>query len=212
MSRPPRRSSAKRSKASSAAPQTITLDGYAASRRAVRELKADGSLPADTKLRSSKYLNNLIEQDHRGVKQRIAVMLGSGVQECGDHDRRHRAGAPHPQGTVRTGPSGRSRRSCACSLERGAWGLKSARRSTEAFARALLHQSHRERVRVRHRTVRTRGALSQDTARLMVFKLIMAAAKTWRRLKGENQLPKVVAGVTFRNGVEVTDAPRQSAA
>jgi transposase-like protein len=28
------------------------------------------------KLRSSKYLNNLIEQDHRGVKQRIAVMLG----------------------------------------------------------------------------------------------------------------------------------------
>jgi transposase-like protein len=58
------------------APQTITLDGYAASHRAVRDLKADGSLPADTKLRSSKYLNNLIEQDHRGVKQRIAVMLG----------------------------------------------------------------------------------------------------------------------------------------
>jgi transposase-like protein len=42
----------------------------------VRELKADGSLPSDAKLRSSKYLNNLIEQDHRGVKQRIAVMLG----------------------------------------------------------------------------------------------------------------------------------------
>jgi transposase-like protein len=57
-------------------PQTITLDGYAASHRAVRELKADGSLPADTKLRSSRYLNNLIEQDHRCVKQRIAVMLG----------------------------------------------------------------------------------------------------------------------------------------
>jgi putative transposase len=65
---------------------------------------------------------------------------------------------------------------------------------------------------VRHRTVRTRGALSQDTARLMVFKLIMAAAKTWRRLKGENQLPKVVAGAIFRNGVEVTDASKQSAA
>jgi putative transposase len=65
---------------------------------------------------------------------------------------------------------------------------------------------------VRHRTVRTRGALSQDTARLMVFKLIMAAAKTWRRLKGENQLPKVVAGVIFRNGVEVTGASKQSAA
>jgi putative transposase len=65
---------------------------------------------------------------------------------------------------------------------------------------------------VRHRTVRTRGALSQDTARLMVFKLIMAAAKTWRRLKGENQLPKVIAGVIFRNGVEVTGPSNQSAA
>jgi transposase-like protein len=42
----------------------------------MRELKTDGSWPANTKLRSSKYLNNLIEQDHLGVKQRIAVMLG----------------------------------------------------------------------------------------------------------------------------------------
>ena len=65
---------------------------------------------------------------------------------------------------------------------------------------------------VRHRTVRTKGALSQDTARLMVFKLVMAAAKTWRRLKGENQLPKVVQGVTFRDGVEVTNTPQQTAA
>ena len=65
---------------------------------------------------------------------------------------------------------------------------------------------------VRHRTVRTKGALSQDTARLMVFKLVTAAAKTWRRLKGENQLPKVVQGVKFTNGVEVTDTPAQNAA
>ena len=36
-------------------PRTITLDGYAASHRAVRELKADGWLPANTRLRSSKY-------------------------------------------------------------------------------------------------------------------------------------------------------------
>jgi putative transposase len=65
---------------------------------------------------------------------------------------------------------------------------------------------------VRHRTVPTRGALSQDTARLMVFQLVMAAARTWRRLKGENQLPKVVRGVRFRNGVEVTEVPAQTAA
>jgi len=65
---------------------------------------------------------------------------------------------------------------------------------------------------VRHRTVRTKGALSQDTARLMVFKLVMAAAKTWHKLKGENQLPKLIQGVTFRNGVEVSNTPAQNAA
>ena len=65
---------------------------------------------------------------------------------------------------------------------------------------------------VRHRTVRTKGALSPTTARLMVFKLVMAASKTWRRLKGENQLPKVVAGVTFKDGTEVTDLPSDRAA
>src|SRR5438445_1245743 len=73
MSRPPRLSFVKRSRANSA---SRGQSRYAASHRAVRELKADGSLPANTKLRSSKYLNNLIEQDHRGVKQRIVVMLG----------------------------------------------------------------------------------------------------------------------------------------
>jgi putative transposase len=46
----------------------------------------------------------------------------------------------------------------------------------------------------------------------MVFKLVMAAAKTRRRLKSENQLPKVIEGVTFRNGVEVTNTPEQTAA
>ena len=65
---------------------------------------------------------------------------------------------------------------------------------------------------VRHRTVRTKGALSQETARLMVFKLVIAAARSWRRLKGENQLPKVIEGVTFKDGVEVTTADVKDAA
>jgi putative transposase len=65
---------------------------------------------------------------------------------------------------------------------------------------------------VRHRTVRTKGALSPTTARLMVFKLVMAAAKTWRRLTGENQLPKVMAGVTFQDGTEVIVRPDHRAA
>jgi transposase-like protein len=39
-------------------------------------MKADGLLPEDTKVRSSKYLNNLVEQDHRNIKSRTKVMLG----------------------------------------------------------------------------------------------------------------------------------------
>src|SRR5829696_1530696 len=65
---------------------------------------------------------------------------------------------------------------------------------------------------VRHRTVRTKGALSQYTARLMIFKLVMVATKTWRRLKGENQLPKVIDGVRFKDGIEVTTLDTKDAA
>ena len=39
-------------------------------------MKVDGLLPEDTAIRSSKYLNNLIEQDHLNVKSRTDVMLG----------------------------------------------------------------------------------------------------------------------------------------
>ena len=65
---------------------------------------------------------------------------------------------------------------------------------------------------VRHRTVRTKGSLSPTTARLMVFKLLCAASKTWRRLKGPNQLPKVIAGVRFENGIEVIQVSANHAA
>lgn len=65
---------------------------------------------------------------------------------------------------------------------------------------------------VRHRTVRTKGSLSSMTAKLMVFKLIMAASKNWRRLNGEKQLPKVIQGVKFRDGIEVIEAQSQNAA
>src|ERR1700736_3060537 len=58
------------------APRVITLDGYAASHRAGDRLKAAGRLPRRVRVRSSKYLNNVIEQDHRRIKQRIRPMLG----------------------------------------------------------------------------------------------------------------------------------------
>ncbi|WP_365985045.1 transposase [Mesorhizobium sp.] len=65
---------------------------------------------------------------------------------------------------------------------------------------------------VRHRTVRTKGSLSSTTAQMMVFKLVMAAARTWRRLKGQNQLPKLIAGARFLDGIEVIETKPQSAA
>ena len=65
---------------------------------------------------------------------------------------------------------------------------------------------------VRHRTVRTKGSLSPKTAKLMVFKLVSSAAKTWRRLKRENQLPKAVRGFKFQNGVEVIEMSAHNAA
>jgi arabinogalactan endo-1,4-beta-galactosidase len=47
------------------APKVITLDGYAAWHRAVTNLKAARTLPRRVRVRSCKYLNNVVEQDHR---------------------------------------------------------------------------------------------------------------------------------------------------
>ena len=57
-------------------PQKITLDGYQASHRAAREFLDQHQRGARTTIRSSKYLNNLIEQDHRSIKLRLGPMLG----------------------------------------------------------------------------------------------------------------------------------------
>jgi putative transposase len=65
---------------------------------------------------------------------------------------------------------------------------------------------------VRHRTTRTKGSLSQKTAKLMVFTLVQAASKTWQRLHGANQLPRVIEGVIFTNGVATIDASTHRAA
>ena len=80
--------------------------------------------------------------------------------------------------------------------------------------RALGPSAHVNRSERSHgtRTVRTKGALSAKTA-LMVFKLVNAAAKIWRRLKGENdKLPKVVQGIKFQNGIEVIKMSARNAA
>jgi len=65
---------------------------------------------------------------------------------------------------------------------------------------------------VRHRTIRAKGCLSNKTALAMVFKLADAAQKSWRRLDGHNQLPKLVLGVKFTDGLEVAAIPAASQA
>ncbi len=65
---------------------------------------------------------------------------------------------------------------------------------------------------VRHRTIRAKGCLSNATAIAMVFKLIEAAQRSWRRLDGTNLLQKVIHGVKFKNGIEEkADAPNSQA-
>jgi putative transposase len=65
---------------------------------------------------------------------------------------------------------------------------------------------------VRHRTVRSKGCLSNKTALAMIFKLAEAAEKSWRRLDGHNHLPKVILGVKFTDGIEIVRSQAQAAA
>jgi putative transposase len=80
-------------------PHTITLDGYAASHRAVREKRDDGPLPKRTKSRSSKNLNNLIEQDRRGIESRTRPMLGFKSFASAANAILRRTSSSHPQTT-----------------------------------------------------------------------------------------------------------------
>jgi putative transposase len=65
---------------------------------------------------------------------------------------------------------------------------------------------------VRHRTIRSKGCLSNKTALAMVFKLVEGAQKTWRRLDGQNMLPKLVANVKFKDGIEASSPQAKAAA
>lgn len=64
---------------------------------------------------------------------------------------------------------------------------------------------------IRHRTKRSKGCLSRNGMLHMMFKLGMCAEERWRKLRGFEQLAKVITGVKFRDGEEVT-AVNQDAA
>jgi transposase, IS6 family len=62
--------------ASHSSPRVINVDKNQAYPPAVEQLKKEGSFPNRTQLRLCKYLNNLIEQDHRFIKRRVNPGLG----------------------------------------------------------------------------------------------------------------------------------------
>jgi IS6 family transposase len=58
------------------APRVINVDKNAAYPKAIAQLKAAGILPEGVELRQVKYLNNLIEQDHRFIKRVVKPAMG----------------------------------------------------------------------------------------------------------------------------------------
>jgi len=71
------------------APEKVTTDGHGAYPRAIRE-----TLGSEVQHRTSRYMNNRMEQDHRGIKQRSYPMRGFGSCDaaprfCSAHDELH---------------------------------------------------------------------------------------------------------------------------
>ena len=64
---------------------------------------------------------------------------------------------------------------------------------------------------IRHRTDRTKGCVTRETMLTFVYKLGMCAEKRWQRIRGFDHLAKVITGVKFKDGIEVTDPSRNAA-
>ncbi|PEP50101.1 DDE-type integrase/transposase/recombinase, partial [Bacillus pseudomycoides] len=57
-------------------PRVITVDKNPAYPVAIEELKEENKMPEGIQIRQVKYLNNIVEQDHRFIKKRVRSMLG----------------------------------------------------------------------------------------------------------------------------------------
>jgi len=64
---------------------------------------------------------------------------------------------------------------------------------------------------IRHRTKRSKGCLTRDGMLHMMFKLGQCAEKNWRRLRGFDYLGKLVTGIIFKDGIEVTQTDQIAA-
>ena len=61
---------------------------------------------------------------------------------------------------------------------------------------------------IRHRSSRAKGCVTRRTMLSMIYKVGMSAKTSWRRLRGFRQLGKVIEGVKFNDGIEVTEDSR----
>jgi putative transposase len=59
---------------------------------------------------------------------------------------------------------------------------------------------------VRHRTTRTRNCVSRPTFLGLAFKLIESAEKSWRRIRAPEKVASLLEGVSFKDGLPVTDS------
>ncbi|KEK20344.1 IS6 family transposase [Bacillus gaemokensis] len=57
-------------------PRVITVDKNPAYPMAIEKLKKEKKMPEGIQIRQVKYLNNIVEQDHRFIKKRVRSMLG----------------------------------------------------------------------------------------------------------------------------------------
>jgi transposase-like protein len=83
-------------------PEKINVDGNSATHRGLRLLADEDRRWRSVEVRARRYLNNVVEQDHRAIKQ-AALCADAGPEEFPvgrDHARGHRARASHPQAAV----------------------------------------------------------------------------------------------------------------
>ena len=66
----------------------------------------------------------------------------------------------------------------------------------------------RQLATIRHRSSRAKGCVTRRTMLSMIYKMGMSAEQFWRRLRGFRQLGKVMEGVRFDDGIEVTEDSR----
>jgi hypothetical protein len=88
-------------------PRVINVDKNQVYPAAAQELKVEGTLRSRCRLRQCKYLNNVVEQDHRVSKKRVWLARGYQIVLVGLADTTRNRGGPHDsKGRARCGGRG----------------------------------------------------------------------------------------------------------